>query len=93
MYLHLGSTTIISNKDIVGIFDIDKCTVSKSARSYLSNAQKNGLVFNVSHELPKSFVVCENNRKTEVYICPLSPSTLLKRAYTPLKGMEDNHDD
>lgn len=81
MYLHLGQSTVITTKNLLGIFDMDNTTVMKSTRDYLSKAEKDGDVINVSYELPKSFVVCTNGKKSKkVYISQISPSTLLKRA-------------
>ena len=81
MYLHLGQSTVITTKDLIGIFDMDNTTVMKSTRDYLTKAEKSGEVVNVSYELPKSFVVCtEKNKSKKVYITQISPSTLLKRA-------------
>lgn len=80
MYLHLGQSTVISYEDIIGIFDLDNTTVSKITRDYLAKAQKSGRIFDVSGELPKSFVVCRDKDDFKVYISQLSPSTLLKRA-------------
>jgi hypothetical protein len=79
MYLHLGQETVITTESIIGIFDIDACTISKKTRDYLANAEKNGCVVNVSYELPKSFVVCSNNDKIVVYISQISAKTLLNR--------------
>lgn len=79
MYLHLGQETVITTDSIVGIFDIDACTVSKKTRDYLAFAEKHKRVVNVSYELPKSFVVCENNSKITVYISQISAKTLLLR--------------
>lgn len=81
MYLHLGQSTVITTKDLIGIFDMDVTTVMKSSRDYLNKAEKNGQVVNVSYELPKSFVVCsDGNNSKKVYITQIAPSTLLKRA-------------
>lgn len=82
MYLHLGQSTVITTKDIIGIFDMDNTTVMKSTRDYLTKAEKSGEVINVSYELPKSFIVCtdKKNKSKKVYISQISPSTLLKRA-------------
>lgn len=81
MYLHLGQSTVITTKDLIGIFDMDTTTVMKSSRDYLNKAEKAGQVVNVSYELPKSFVVCsEGNDSKKVYITQIAPSTLLKRA-------------
>ena len=79
MYLHLGSNTIVSNKDIIGIFDMDNTTVSKHTRKYLSERTKNKEVVNVSMELPKSFIVCNTKNKNIVYVSQLSSKTLTKR--------------
>ncbi|MGX8700878.1 MULTISPECIES: extracellular matrix regulator RemB [unclassified Caproiciproducens] len=80
MYLHLGQDTVIKVSDIVGIFDMETSTISKSTRNYLSAAQKKGRVVNVSMEMPKSFVLCcDKSRRITVYITQISSSTLLKR--------------
>lgn len=80
MYLHLGNNTIIRKDDIIGIFDLDASTVSYKTREFLREAEKKGMVVNVSMELPKSFVVCRENGGCRIYICQLSPVTLIKRA-------------
>ena len=64
----------------MGIFDLDTTTVQKHSRDYLSIAEKSGRVVNVSpYELPKSFVVCEEEGQTVVYLSQLSSGTLLGR--------------
>ncbi len=80
MYLHLGQDTVVRLQDIVGIFDMENATISKNTRQFLADAEKGGRVFNVTLELPKSFVVCVDQDGTEtVYISQISSSTLLKR--------------
>ena len=79
MYLHLGEKTVIKTSSIVGIFDLDNTTVSKNTRAFLSDAEKKGRVINVSYELPKSFIVCEEDGQTTVYISQLSSQTLFRR--------------
>ncbi len=80
MYLHLGQDTVIKVNDIVGIFDMETSTISKSSRTYLAAAEKSGNVVNVSMELPKSFVLCcDKDGRETVYISQISSTTLLKR--------------
>ena len=79
MYLHLGNDVVINTEKIIAMFDIDACTVSKKTRDFLAAAQKNGEVINVSYELPRSFVVCNDKGKTSVYISQLSTKTLSRR--------------
>ena len=80
MYLHLGQDTVIDTESIVAMFDIDACTISKKTRDFLAQAEKNGRVVNVSSELPKSFVVSQEKDNQRIYICQLSPITLIRRA-------------
>ena len=81
MYLFLGQETVVPLREIVGIFDMDNTTISKSTRTFLAEAERRGEVITVSEELPKSFVVCESQTNgTTVYISQISCATLLKRA-------------
>lgn len=58
---------------------MDTSTISKWTKDYLSNATKNKRVINVSMELPKSFVVCNENNEIKVYVSQISSQTLMKR--------------
>lgn len=81
MYLHIGQDTVVLEKNIVGIFDLDNTTVSRTTREFLNRAEKQNRVEYVNLELPKSFVVCQNEKKEEkVYIAQMAPRTLYKRA-------------
>ena len=79
MYLHLGENTVVRTDSIIGIFDMETSTISKWTKDYLSNATKNKRVINVSMELPKSFVVCNENNEIKVYVSQISSQTLMKR--------------
>lgn len=79
MFLHLGQDTVIKTENIIGIFDLDNTTLMKASRNYLSLAEKQKRVVYVSYELPKSFVVCEEEDGIKVYISQLSSQTLIKR--------------
>lgn len=80
MYLHVGNSKNIKLSDIVGIFDTDTATISKNTKNYLSGCEKRGETVNVTHELPKSFVVTSVKGKNTVYFSQLSVKTLCQRA-------------
>ena len=81
MYLHLGQNEIVSDRHIIGIFDLDKCSTSKRTRDYLAAAEEEGVVLDVSGDLPKSFVVCDHPYHRQiVYLSQLNSSTLKNRA-------------
>ena len=75
MFIHLGENSVISDKEIIGIFDMDTSTVNKATRDYLTLAEKSGRVEYVNYDLPKSFIVTDN----KVYISPVNTATLYKR--------------
>lgn len=93
MYLHLGQNTVVSESEIIGIFDLDNSTGSRITRSFLSEAEKAGRVTSVSDELPKSFVVCgEGENSLRVFLSQLSSQTLQKRSETAMQpaGQHDH---
>ena len=81
MYLHLVQNEIVADRNIIGIFDLDKCSTSKRTRDYLSAAEEEGVVLDVSGDIPKSFVVCDHPYHRQiVYLSQLNSSTLRSRA-------------
>lgn len=76
MYLHIGEDTVILDRDIIGIFDMDTSTVNKATRDYLKKAEQDKRVAYVNYDLPKCFVVTDK----KVFISPINTSTLSKRA-------------
>ena len=80
MYLHLGKGSIVNDREIVGIFDLDITSQSHLTRKYLSAAEKAGQVETACDDLPKSFVVCESGGKRRLILSQMATATLLKRS-------------
>ncbi len=76
MYLFLGGDYSVKSDTVIGIFDIERCSVSRTTAEYLNLCQKNGMIVNVSDDMPKSFTVCDD----KTYISNVSNSTINKRA-------------
>ena len=79
MYIHIGGTTVLRTENIIGIFDLDNTTVSARTRNYLNRAEREGNVILVAEDLPKSFIVTQEDGQQWVYLSQLSTQTLLKR--------------
>ncbi len=73
-YLHIGD--YISSDDIIGIFDLDRCTVSKTGRDYLASLQKQGKVEYNYTELPKSFIIKKDN---SVVLSQYNTATIIQK--------------
>ncbi len=76
MFIHLGENTVITDRKIIGVFDMDTSTVNKATRDYLSAAEKKKKVEYVNFDLPKSFIVTDE----KIYISPINTSTINKRS-------------
>ncbi|MBO5939512.1 MAG: DUF370 domain-containing protein [Clostridia bacterium] len=79
MFLHVGNHKNIRMKDVVGIFDMDNATLSSVTRKFLSEKQKQLLVEIAAVELPKSFILFEENGLYKICFSPLSSSALRGR--------------
>ena len=81
MYLHIGNHINIRERDIIGIFDIDRTTTSQITRKYLSEAQRRNLVFSANDEIPKSFILYKDPETgiCRVYFSQLSTAALSGR--------------
>lgn len=75
MYLFLGGDISVRSDEVVGIFDIEECSVSRITADYLNACQKKGKIVSVSEDMPKSFIVTESR----TYISNVSHSTICKR--------------
>ena len=81
MYLHIGQNEILPDRRVIGIFDLDKCSYGKRTREYLAAAEKEGVVLDVSGEIPKAVVVCDHPYlRLIVYLRQLNSPTLHERA-------------
>lgn len=75
MYIHIGGDVSLPVDKILGIFDIEKTSVNKDVNDYLMKLQKQGKIYYVSYDMPKSFIVTDDN----VYISNVSVFTLKRR--------------
>lgn len=80
MYIYLGQDKVVRYSEIIGIFDLDNTTVSKTTREMLRKAEQCGDAVTIAGDLPKSYVVCSKEKgRQRIYISPVTPSTLQRR--------------
>jgi hypothetical protein len=86
LFLHLGENVVVPIKDVIGIFDIQTTMYSSDTSQFLRMAEEDGFVERITNDKPKSFVIAEVDKKSKIYLSPISSSTLTKRTdidYTP----------
>jgi ribosomal protein S8 len=79
MFLHIGGDFVIPLKSIIAIFDMDSTTISKDTKEFLKVAEEEGFIKSISEELPKTFIITESDKKSKIYLSPISSVTLNKR--------------
>ncbi|MDP4090088.1 MAG: DUF370 domain-containing protein [Bacillota bacterium] len=79
MFLHLGENVVVPIKDVIGIFDMETSTYGSDTAQFLRAAEEDGFVERVTPEKPKSFVIAEVDKKSKIYLSPISSVTLSKR--------------
>lgn len=76
MYLHIGNKSSVKKKNIIGIFDLDTATVSKITKDFINKSQKSGAVEYLDSDLPRAFLLLEEEGKTKVRLSRISTSGL-----------------
>ena len=79
MFLHLGENVAVPIKDIIGIFDLETTMYGSDTIQFLRMAEDDGFVERITDETPKSYVIAEINKKSKIYLSPISSATLSKR--------------
>ena len=78
MYLNIGGDMAVRDTAIIGIFDLDKTSVSSRTKEFLAAAEKEGQVVPCD-DLPKAFVLTAEYGMNRLYLTSLNASTLEKR--------------
>ena len=79
MYLHVGNGKTVKRKDVIGIFDLDTATVTKTGKDFINRRQRAGLVEYDDDDLPRSFVLVEEDKKYKVKLSRISSRGLTAR--------------
>lgn len=80
MYLYLGQSVSIPQSSILGIFDLDNTTWSFRTRRFLERAEEQGQVCSAGGDLPRSFLLCqEQGEQARVFLSQINTATLIRR--------------
>jgi len=80
MILHLGGDVVIPLKDVIAIIDLDNSNDSVINKEFLSIAEEEGFIRRISDDEPKSFILAEIDKKSVIFLSPISSVTLVKRS-------------
>ena len=75
MFIHIGAGHTVREKEIIGCFDMDGKWDSDTTKAFLKEAEKKGITRSAGDDLPRTFVVTEN----EVIFTHISSTSVVKR--------------
>jgi regulator of extracellular matrix RemA (YlzA/DUF370 family) len=75
MFLHLGGNVTVPMNNVIAIIS----TKSKITQEFLKTAAEEGFVEKTSEDRPKTIVITEADKKSKVFLSPISSATLYKR--------------
>ena len=72
---------MIRSDELIGVFDIEKTSVSADTRNFLSISAKRGNEVSCTEDIPRSFIVTFDREKLDEKVCisRISPATIEKR--------------
>ncbi len=79
MYLHIGNRKSVKKKNIIGIFDLDTSTVTKTGKDFIARLERAGAVEYDDDDLPRSFVLVDEDGISKVRLSRISSKGLLAR--------------
>ena len=79
MYVNIGGGFALRRADIVAVFDMDNATWPRITRDTLALAEKRGEVINAAEDIPRSFIICEENGVRKIYLSQLSSAAVARR--------------
>ena len=80
MFIHIGGDVVIPVRNIIAILDIDTTTISRDTKDFLRIAEEEGFIESISEDLPKSFIITDTEKKSKIYLSPISSVKLQKSA-------------
>ena len=88
MYLHIGHKKSLKKKNIIGVFDLDTATVSKSGKNFINKMERSGNLVYEDFDLPRSFVLTDEGGEDKVFLSRISTAGLKLRAEGDITGSE-----
>ncbi len=86
MICHVGAGTLITDRDVVGIFDLDGEVTTATTASFLKEAEKNKKTTLASSDIPRAFVLVSGEKKEKVILTRLSTAAVAKRIEAGIAG-------
>lgn len=80
MFVHIGNGKSVKKKEIIGIFDLDTATVTKTGKNFINEREKRGLVEYDDFDLPRSFILICEEGKEKIKLSRISTQGLKLRA-------------
>ena len=88
MYLHIGNKKSVKKKNVIGIFDLDTATVTKTGKDFVNRYERQGKVEYDDDDLPRSFILIEEDNEYKIKLSRISSKGLKARGEESLYDKE-----
>ena len=88
MYLHIGNGKSVKKKNVIGIFDLDTATITKTGKDFVNGYERAGKVEYDDDDLPRSFVLVEEDNDYKIKLSRISSKGLRARGNESLYDKE-----
>ena len=79
MFIHIGNGKSVLKDRVIGNFDLDTATTSKTGKDFINRKEKEGLVEYSDFDLPRSFLLVEEEGEYRVMLSRISTLGLKER--------------
>lgn len=79
MFLHIGNGKSVKKRDIIGIFDLDTATISKTSKDFISKNQRLGKIEYNDSDLPRTFILLKEDNEVKIRLSRISTVGLKQR--------------
>ena len=86
MICHVGAGTLIIDKDVVGIFDLDGEVTTATTTAFLKEAEKKKKTVAATADIPRAFVLTSGGEKERIIFTRLSTAAVAKRIEAGVEG-------
>ncbi|MBQ3231235.1 MAG: DUF370 domain-containing protein [Clostridia bacterium] len=78
-YFQLEKGESIDKNEIIGIFDLETAGASAETKALFKRLEEQKGVVNLSNDIPRSFVLCEEEFSDRIYLSGLSTQSIEAR--------------
>jgi hypothetical protein len=79
MYLHIGRNSVIRDKNIIGIFDVEKIEKTPEFQALYNTLEEENNIIDIANNQRNSFILTKEKNNIKGYISNIGTNVIKKR--------------